>query len=270
VKDTGGLPGVAEAFQAAGITALLFEPGSIGDSDGDPRNDIDPFRQMSDYSDAFTYLSTLSNVDPQKVGLWGYSLSASVALSTAAFDKRAKFVIAVCAVAEYHFDKAKMDKVLRLCFKDRESQVKGNPPFYIPMIDKSGENPAGIDFGLDPVRASRWATEAANLVAGHDIKTTVQSYHKISMWHPSTMWKHVDLTPILFLVPEEDNVCPPELQLKAFEEFKGPKKCHRQAGTNHMNFFEGRDISGLMALQAQFVRDALGGKLPNGQAKVDP
>ena len=33
---------VAEQFQAASITALIYDPRTLGLSDGEPRNDIDP------------------------------------------------------------------------------------------------------------------------------------------------------------------------------------------------------------------------------------
>ncbi|RYP44119.1 hypothetical protein DL768_009387 [Monosporascus sp. mg162] len=167
VKELGGLPAVAEAFQAAGITTLVYDPRSVGMSDGLPRNDIDPFQQVQDYSDALTFLTALPTIDRHQIGLWGISLSASVALSAAAFDKRAKLVIAACPVTEYHYNEAKMHRLLQACFKDRESQIKGNPPFYIPMVDDSGDSPAGLDFGSDRERAAEWARRGVELAAHH-------------------------------------------------------------------------------------------------------
>jgi alpha/beta superfamily hydrolase len=92
-----GLPSTALAFQAAGITALLFDPRGVGRSDGTPRNNINPFQQVDDLSDALAYLSSCSSVDPRLgVGLWGFSLGAAIAMATGAVDPRAKFVVAVC------------------------------------------------------------------------------------------------------------------------------------------------------------------------------
>jgi alpha/beta superfamily hydrolase len=41
-----GLPGVAKQFQENGITALIYDPRTVGESEGQPRNDIDPFPQI--------------------------------------------------------------------------------------------------------------------------------------------------------------------------------------------------------------------------------
>ncbi|KAJ2989961.1 hypothetical protein NUW58_g3197 [Xylaria curta] len=261
VKDLGGLPELAEAFQKADITALLYDPRSVGSSEGKPRNHIDPFKQIEDYSDALSFLGTYPNVDPDQVGLWGISLSAGVALSVAAFDKRAKFVIAVCPVAEYQYEAAKMGKILRACFKDRESQVKGNPPFYVSMVGDDGQSPAGLEFGHDRERAAEWAKRGVELAAHHVNQTTVQSYHKIAMWHPWPMWKHIAPTPVLFLVPEQDTICPPEEQLRHYNDLEGPKVCHLRKGKGHLDLLEGEDFGEVAKLQVDFLWDAFGDKI---------
>ena len=42
------VPDVAEQYQLANITALIYDPRSLGLSDGTPRNNIDPIKQASD------------------------------------------------------------------------------------------------------------------------------------------------------------------------------------------------------------------------------
>ena len=74
------IPEVAEAFQLAGITALIYDPRNTGMSEGQPRNEIDPMKQIEDYSDAATFLGTLSIVDPNCIGFWGMSFSATIAV----------------------------------------------------------------------------------------------------------------------------------------------------------------------------------------------
>lgn len=61
------VPEVAEQFQLANITALIYDPRSLGLSDGEPRNDIDPMKQVSDYSDALTFLLTHPLVNPGQI-----------------------------------------------------------------------------------------------------------------------------------------------------------------------------------------------------------
>lgn len=42
------LPDVAAKFQSMGFNAFIYDPRSIGDSDGIPRNQIDPLKQAED------------------------------------------------------------------------------------------------------------------------------------------------------------------------------------------------------------------------------
>ena len=47
----------AEAFAKAGFAALVFDNRNFGASDGQPRQEIDPWRQIRDYRDAITFCS---------------------------------------------------------------------------------------------------------------------------------------------------------------------------------------------------------------------
>ncbi|OTB08289.1 hypothetical protein M426DRAFT_317398, partial [Hypoxylon sp. CI-4A] len=143
------VPEVAERFQSANITALVYDPRTLGLSDGLPRNDIDPVRQVSDYSDAVTYIKSLPNVDPSMVGIWGMSFSGVVALSATALDPRIKFCIAICPLLNLEYEAAKFPKVLAKVQQDRESIVAGNEPVYVPVLTTEGKNPAGMGLGAD-------------------------------------------------------------------------------------------------------------------------
>ncbi|KAF2679550.1 alpha/beta-hydrolase [Lentithecium fluviatile CBS 122367] len=256
VKEMAGLPDVAEAFQNAGITALLYDPRNVGSSEGEPRNEVDPSPQILDYSDALTFLSQQDRVDSNKIGFWGHSLSASTALCAASFDRRAHFVVATCPIAEYHYNEGSMAKVLKKCMQDRASQILGNPPLYVPMLSASGENPAGLDFGYTRERAAEIVRRGVE-VANHNIRTTIQSYHKIALWHPWPVWKHLAPTPAMFSIPEVDGICPPEVQLRHFEALGEPKECKVHKGTSHMDIFEGVNGTAVVQSQIEFIRNVV-------------
>src|SRR5258705_5035555 len=78
----------AEVFAAAGLNALVFDNRCFGVSDGEPRQEIDPWAQVRDYRDAITYLHTLPEVDPGRIGIWGSSYSGGHVLVVAAIDRR--------------------------------------------------------------------------------------------------------------------------------------------------------------------------------------
>jgi len=255
------VPEVAEAFQSQGFTALIYDPRSTGMSGGTPRNEIDPAKQGEDYSDAFTYLSGLPNVDSNRIAYWGQSFSATVALTAAAMDKRAKAVVAVCPLLSFEYTKEKFPKVLAKTMKDRESQIKGNPPFYLPTLTENGENPAGFGIGANKEGFQYINTAKERVAPSHENRTTIQSYYKMVVWQPAGLFKYVAPTPAMFIVPELDKISPPEDQIKCFESLDTKKKLHIAPGKGHLNVLSGDDFPDLMKMQADFLHAALNGTL---------
>jgi len=96
VKEMG-LDMFGEAFVAnLKLVVLVFDNRGFGASDaavGQPRFEIVPSDQISDFSDAITYAQSLAEVDPKKIGIWGSSYSGGHALVVAATDKRVKAII---------------------------------------------------------------------------------------------------------------------------------------------------------------------------------
>ena len=82
----------AEAFAEAGLGALVFDHRSFGSSDGEPRQEIDPWQQVRDYRDAISYAQTLKRSDPDRIGIWGSSYSGGHVLVVGAIDRRVKCV----------------------------------------------------------------------------------------------------------------------------------------------------------------------------------
>jgi fermentation-respiration switch protein FrsA (DUF1100 family) len=255
------VPEVAEQFQLLGITSLIYDPRSTGVSDGTPRNEIDPMKQVEDYSDALTFLSTLPIVDSDRIGFWGMSFSGTIALCAAALDKRAKFVIGICPLLSFEYSKNRFPKVLAKAAKDRESQVKGNPPFYLPLLTDKGENPAGFGIGMDKEGFEYISTAKERVAPSFENRTTIQSYYKIVMWQPSGLMRYVSPTPVMFVVPELDRVSPPEDQIALFETFAEPKRLHVSMGKGHLNVLSGEDFPSIMKLQAGWAVAALDGTL---------
>ncbi|KAJ3569535.1 hypothetical protein NPX13_g6051 [Xylaria arbuscula] len=165
------LPRIAQRFQRDGIAALIYDPRTIGSSDGDPRNDINPAEQMSDYHDALTFLKRDGRVDPERIAYWGFSFSGAVALNSAALDKRAKAVISVCPLTNWDLDPNKWRGVMAKAMQDRESQLSGNAAFSLPMIlEGEGGESCGVlvGDGSQRARVGRRSEEDPRLQSKHD------------------------------------------------------------------------------------------------------
>lgn len=78
------------------LSCLVYDNRGFGASDtkeGQPRHEIIPSQQISDYSDAITYAQLRSDVDKDKIGVWGSSYSGGHTLHVGAVDRRVKVVL---------------------------------------------------------------------------------------------------------------------------------------------------------------------------------
>ncbi len=86
----------AEAFQAAGLAVLLYDHSGFGPSGGQPRLQIDRWRQVMGYRHALDFAAELASeglIDAERVALWGDSMSGACALVAAAFDRRVSALV---------------------------------------------------------------------------------------------------------------------------------------------------------------------------------
>jgi hypothetical protein len=60
-----------------GLASIVYDNRNFGASDGEPRQEIDPWLQVRDYSDAITFAQTLEQTDPARIGVWGSSFSGA-------------------------------------------------------------------------------------------------------------------------------------------------------------------------------------------------
>lgn len=253
------VPNIAQSFQDAGITALVYDPRTIASSDGTPRNNINPAQQVTDYHDALTFLKSDPRVDANRIAYWGFSFSGAVALNAAALDKRAKLVVAVCPLTIWELPESKRQRVMAKVMQDRESQLAGNPPFYLPMLTDKGENPAGFGgSGMGPDEL-RLVAEAKEKVPGFNANTTIQTYYNIMAWNPFDLIRFIAPTPALLVTPQEDAISPADKQRELYYDcMQGPKHLHLVPGRGHMNVLDGDSFTPVMDAQVEFIRSYLG------------
>ncbi|KFY38192.1 hypothetical protein V494_04449 [Pseudogymnoascus sp. VKM F-4513 (FW-928)] len=257
-------PGFPQQFQKAGITVLLYDPRNTGASSGFPRNDIEPTRQVEDYSDAHTYLTTLSIVDPLSIAIWGVSFTGGTVLASAAIDKRPCAVIAVAPIfnSDYVTDG---DKVRKKIIRDREAQIlHGSPPFFISTLESRGMVPVNSHIAVQ-------STDSTGITHNRE-GSTIQSYFRTALWLPVPLGllPMVNPTPVMFLTPEHDYVSLTQAQLDIFETLKGPKRLHLAIGREHVNVLMGEDMPALAKIQTDFLWQAAQGRLAgqsNGTSK---
>ncbi|KAL9115466.1 MAG: hypothetical protein Q9227_000787 [Pyrenula ochraceoflavens] len=255
------VPQIAEGLQKAGVNALVYDPRHLGESDGQPRNEIDPSLQVSDYSDALSFLVSQKTVDPERVAFWGMSFSATVALCAASLDKRAKLCIAACPFVELKPPQEKVLLVLAKCMQDRESRRAGNPPTYLPMLTRTGTNPAGLPLHPTAEELDLVLTAQQRGAVNFENRCTLETYYNFQTWSPDDIIKLLPPTPALFIVPDQDTWSRPEKQLELYEAIASPKRLRLVGGKGHLTLFNGEEFSGLMQMQIDFLKDGFEGRL---------
>ncbi|KAF2685011.1 DltD N-terminal domain protein [Lentithecium fluviatile CBS 122367] len=241
-------------LNAAGFTVMGYDPRCIGKSDGLPRNDIQPFKNIEDYHDALTYLKTHKHdlVDPHRIAYWGYSFSGAIALCAAALDKRAKAVIACSTLTTWEFSKWK--QVLAKAMKDRESQIAGNQAMYLPLLTETGEQPAGFGTGYQKEDVLGIIERHASIEPSFIPRTTLQTYYNMAVFRPMALMKFVNPTPVLLMTGEDDEISPPQLQREMiFDVFQGHKEFVEIPGKAHMDILTGDGSMEVFDKQAEFL-----------------
>ena len=158
----------ADVFAAAGLNVLVFDNRCFGASDGEPRQEIDPWAQVRDYRHAITYLHTLPEVDPARIGIWGSSYSGGHVLVVAAIDRRVKAVVSQVPLISGH---ANLRALVRADFiagfrelfdADRLARFQGKAP-GMSLPPGSGQRPA---VGLVARRVGRGRRPPTARIAG--------------------------------------------------------------------------------------------------------
>jgi len=217
----------AEVFNAAGMNVVVFDHRNFGASDGEPRQEIDPWDQVRDYRDAITYASTLPEVDAHRIGIWGSSYSGGHVLVVAAIDRRVKAVVCQVPLISGHDNlralvRADFIAGFRQLFDaDRLARFRGEPPAMVPVVDADPLAPSAL-----PTPDSwEWFTETGKSRApAWRNEVTLRSVELFTEYEPGTYLPWISPTPLLMLVARGDHLVPAELAIAAFDTAHEPKK----------------------------------------------
>jgi fermentation-respiration switch protein FrsA (DUF1100 family) len=221
------LDSFAEAFALGGLGALVFDNRNFGASDGEPRQEIDPWAQVRDYRHAITFAQTLAEVDPDRIGVWGSSYSGGHGLVLGAIDKRVKCVaVQVPLVSGFRNIKrlVRQDFIAanRAAFDDdRAARFRGEAPATVPVVDP---DPMAVS-ALPTPDSWEWFSETGKSRApSWKNEVTLRSVELLMEYEPSTYLERISPTPLLMVVAAGDHLTPSDLALEAYQQAREPKK----------------------------------------------
>jgi uncharacterized protein len=221
------LDSVAEVFAGAGLGALVFDNRNFGASDGEPRQEIDPWAQVRDYRHAITWAQTRPEVDGHRIGVWGVSYSGGHVLVLGAIDKRTKCVVSQAPLVS---GIRGTERSVRLDFlapiraqleQDRADRYAGKPPAMIPVVDPDPM----ADSVLPTADSWEWFSETGKTRApAWKNEVTLRSVEMLMEYEPSAYLERISPTPLLLVMARGDHLIPTDLTLEAYQRAFEPKK----------------------------------------------
>ncbi|MET8409563.1 alpha/beta hydrolase [Streptomyces sp. NPDC005195] len=220
-----GLEPFARAFAENGFVVLVHDHRGFGASDGRPRQDVDPWRQIADWRRAISFLESLPEVDPERIGLWGTSYAGGHAIVLGATDRRLRAVVSqVPTISGFEQGRRRIvpEAVAALeegFSEDERAQLRGEAPRTVAVVGSDPAVPASyrtqeaIDFYLQPMPDGVWENEV-----------TVRSTRAARMYEPGIWVDRVSPTPLLMVVALNDTVTVTDMALAAYERALEPKR----------------------------------------------
>ncbi|KAJ3534802.1 hypothetical protein NM208_g7397 [Fusarium decemcellulare] len=244
----------------AAVACLVYDNRGFGDSDtrpGQPRQEILPPEQISDYSDAITYAQSRSDVVKDKIGIWGSSYSGGHVIVVGATDRRVKVVLTqvplVDGWANYHRANRPdfLEKMNRIFEDDRRARAEGQSARLIPVVNKDPfaaaalPAPDSFEFFSAWAEKSKWKNEV-----------TVKSIEALRAYQPVAHIQHISPTPLLMTVMSHDTATPADLSLEAYSQALEPKRLHILPG-GHFEAYSGPGFEKNIKVQCEFLKENL-------------
>jgi dienelactone hydrolase len=224
-----GLDQFASAFANHGFTVLVYDNRNFGDSDGTPRQEVDPQAQVVDMRNAISFMQTLNSVDSEKIGIWGASLSASVGLVTAALDSRVR---CLCVqVPKLDAPNQKVDSFIEKLMQQHTNQDPSSVMSPVAAADKHS-------FALiDGQHAYDFFTSVDNW----QNQVTLASVKNTAYFSAADYTKKINV-PTLVVVVDNDTTVSTDNTLTVFENLDAPKKLVSVHGEHFSPWLEQFDV----------------------------
>ena len=217
----------AEAFAKAGFACLVYDNRNFGASDGEPRQEIDPWQQVRDYSDAITFAAGQPHTDAARIGVWGSSYSGAHVLVVSAIDRRVRCVVSqVPAISGSQgfrrFVRPDFMGGLEAQFHaDRLGRAAGEAPAMLAVVDADPMAPSA----LPTADSYAWFTEtAASRAPSWRNEVTLRTLEYGLGYEPGSYIGLISPTPVLLIVAVQDRLAVSDLAIAAYGRAYEPKR----------------------------------------------
>lgn len=219
-KEPGTDP-FAVPFSEASFSVVAFDYRHWGESGGQPRQIVSIKKQLADWRAAIQFSKTLPEVDPAKLAIWGYSLTAGHCFPVAAQNRE---VAAAIAHAPLIDGPASTPNAMRcqtplagvrstaLGIADALGGLAGREPLLIPLAAEPGRvamlTTSDSRDGTRALKGAQYPEWSQRIAA--------RSALRIGFYRPVRYAKQVR-SPLLLVVHENDQTAPASLAIRAAE-----------------------------------------------------
>lgn len=246
-------------FCRAGLAVLLYDHRNFGISDGEPRQEINPWIQCRGYRDALDFAQTLEDVDPGRIALWGDSYTGGQVIVVGAIDPRVKAIVAQCPACGIEPPTVEPSKanfqIVKEIFLDGE--VRGTPetttgPMPVVSFDQNGTPSL-----LEPIQAFRWFIDYGGRPGSRWTNNVIRVIPPTRVpYHPVLCAPFVKAPTLMMVAPEDEMVHANYAVAKlAYGLMPGPKEWYDIAGGHFgLIYFPGERFDEASRVQTEFLK----------------
>jgi pimeloyl-ACP methyl ester carboxylesterase len=198
----------AEIFCQAGLAVLLYDHRNFGNSDGEPRQEINPWIQCRGYRDAINFIEQSDEIDPERIALWGDSYTGGQVIIVGAIDERVKAIVAqvpVCGETPPSIDPndANFER-----FKDifLNGNIGGSPETTTGPLPVVSFDQVGTPSILKPIQAFRWFIDYGGRPGTRWVNNVTRIIPETQMPYSPVLCAPYVKAPTLMMVAPEDEM----------------------------------------------------------------
>jgi pimeloyl-ACP methyl ester carboxylesterase len=224
----------AEAFSRADLAVLLYDHRNFGRSEGDPRQEINPWIQCRGYRDAVKFTERLDGIDPERIVLWGDSYTGGQVIVVGAIEPQVKAIVAQVPVFGAEPPAVDANTANFNLIKETLSRgdVRGSPETTMGPMPVVSSDQVGTPSLLKPIQAFRWFIDYGGRAGTRwDNRVTRVLPETPVPFHPTLCAPFVKAPTLLVVAPEDEMVhANYSVARQAYELIPGPKQWYDIAG----------------------------------------
>ena len=246
----------AKRFNHAGFSVLALDFRHLGESGGEPRQVVRIREQQADYEAAIAFARSLPGVEPDRIAIWGFSLSGGHVFEVAARDPGLAAVIAQTPLADARaaapsvIRHATIRGFLRLTARglaDAAGSLFGRDPLLVPLAAEPG-----VVAALNTPDGQQGATalDPGNSYPGWQQEVAARSALATGFYRPGRRARLIE-SPLLVLVCNDDQSVLAEPGARAAQG--APRgEVVRIPGGHYAPFLDGHEVA--VEAQLRFLR----------------